>query len=205
MSVSRDQVVLNLERGVLWRLPGTYTRRDGLDNRVQRTVVEEGNRVPVFLGDGRLDTVHRAEVPVIGPPLHQIADVDDIGTLDGLHIVPGACRLVEDLETADVVLEEKSEGAKVRVSADAAASDRVAIGRGGVVMRAAELNTCLQTSSQLCIAGSDSELPKQGRGVDLPLGSAAKASNQCSSRSRLRAIIRNVLELNSCMASKYSI
>lgn len=73
-------------------------------------VEEEGDRVAV--GAARVDdAVQGALVDALGPQREHVADVDDVGVRVRGDGVPGARRLVEDLEAAGGVLEEEGDGA----------------------------------------------------------------------------------------------
>lgn len=117
-------MILDFERPIFWRFPSRDTCWDGLNDHVQGPVVEEGDRVPIFVRGWRQYTVHGTQISVVRPPLHEIADIDNICAFDGSYMVPCPRRLVEDFEATDIVLEEKCESTEIGVRSDSSASTR---------------------------------------------------------------------------------
>ena len=66
--------------------------------------------------------MHVGEIPVVSPLLEEIAQIDDIGTLDRRRVVP-------DLEPGYVALQQEGDDAEIAVGADAALQ---AVGVGGL-------------------------------------------------------------------------
>ena len=87
------------------------------------------------------DPVHGTLVPVIGPALHQVTDVADVRALDWYHGMPGACRLVQDFETTNCVLEEQGQRAKVCVSPYSPCSPCCVWGRWRIVVSTTKADT----------------------------------------------------------------
>ena len=87
-----------LDHDLLGHLPifSTLTTRDTINHIVGISIEEERYRVPFFLRE-----VHHltqiGSVFLVGPPHHRIAQIDDIGFLDGLDIEPLAAGGIENL------------------------------------------------------------------------------------------------------------
>lgn len=58
------------------------------------------------------------DVLVVGPLLEQIAQVDNVGALDGRSWVPVVLLGIPDLKTRDIALQEKCDHTEVTMSAN---------------------------------------------------------------------------------------
>lgn len=125
-----------------------------LDDHVQRAVIEEGACISILATKRGDDSMHGRLVAVVGPSLHQIADIAHVRIVDGRDVMPRVCCLVQDFESANclswvsdqalhdserfsaftIVLEQQGQRSEVGVRAYAARSpSHICRGRGVMV------------------------------------------------------------------------
>jgi hypothetical protein len=121
LRIPLNRVVLDLERSIPRLLTRSQTSRDTLDDHIESSIIKKCTRIPVLLGEGAKDPMHRRFEPVVCPsfcpslsdiiasakdtksPTHQIADVHDVSASQRGYSVPGSGRLVEDFKAPDCV------------------------------------------------------------------------------------------------------
>jgi hypothetical protein len=104
--------------GSIFRFPFViHAGRQALDQKIRIATEEKRHAVP--FSSARIDhAVQVRNIPIVGPPHCQVAQVDDQCARHWHHVDPRLRGTVEDLQAANSVLQKKCDGAEVGVCSD---------------------------------------------------------------------------------------